>query len=124
MTVTEHELIARERDWMEAVQRKDLATLERIVAADYVYAASGQGRWSRERWMKTVPVYDIHRFAFLDIDVRDYGDVVVVLSRYEQEATVAGVLRSGEFLLTDVWVRREDRWQVVTRSSIVMACPP
>lgn len=123
MTAVEEELIAREQEWMEVVRRKDLAALEQILAPEYVYTASGQGRWPRERWMETVPIYDIRHFAFHEVDVHAYGDVAVVLSRYEQKASVAGAQRSGEFLLTDVWVRRNDAWQVVTRSSI-MALEP
>lgn len=120
MTTSKQELIDREREWMEAGKRKDMAALERIVGADYVYTASGHGRQSRERWMEIVAVYDLERFSFLDVDVRLYGDVAVVLSRYEQQATVSGARRSGEFLITDVWVRREGEWQVVARSSILL----
>ncbi len=116
----EQELIALEQEWMDAVRRKDIAALEQIVGPDYAYTASGQGRWSRQRWMETVAIYDIHHFEFSEIDVRLYGDVAVVLSSYRQEASVAGERRSGDFLITDVWHQQEDRWQVVARSSILM----
>ena len=106
MTAAEQELITLEREWLEAIQRNDFARLERLVGPDYAYTASGHGRWTRERWMRTVAVYDIHDFAFTDVDVRLFSDVAVVLSRLQMTATVAGSTRSGEFLLTDVWVRR------------------
>lgn len=114
------DLIDREHAWMDAVQRKDVSELEQILASEYVYTASGQGWWTRQRWLDTVAIYDIHRFSFVDVDVRAYGDVGVVLSRYHQEALVNGEHRSGEFLLTDVWVKRDGRWQVVARSSILV----
>ncbi len=120
MTTVEQDLIALEQEWMDAVRRKDTAALDRIVGPEYAYTASGQGRWSRQRWMETVPIYDIHRFEFGEIDVRVYGDVPVVLSSYGQEASVAGERRSGDFLITDVWYQRDARWQVVARSSILM----
>lgn len=120
MTTPEQQLTALEQEWMEAIQRKDVESLERIVGADYTYTASGQGRWSRQRWMETLAVYDIHDFAFVNVDVRAYGEVAVVLVHLRQTATVAGAARSGEFLLTDVWVLRDARWQVVARSSILM----
>ncbi len=120
MTTAEHELIARERAWMEAVQRKDRTALEDILAPDYTYTASGQGRWSRQRWLDTLSIYDIHHFEFVAVDVRPYGNVAVVLSQYRQDGAVGGVVRSGEFLFTDVWVRRDGVWQVVARSSILM----
>jgi hypothetical protein len=56
------------------------------------------------------------RFA----DVRLYGDIAVVLPHYRQTALVNGVPRSGEFLITDVWVKRNGTWQVVARSSIMI----
>jgi len=120
MKSIEHDLIAREREWMEAVQRKDIGALDLILAHEYAYTASGHGRWSRQRWMETLPTYDIHHFEMIEVDVRDYGEVAVVLSHYRQEASVAGTRRSGDFLITDVWVERDGRWQVVTRSSILM----
>ncbi len=120
MATTEHELIARERTWMAAVQRKDLPALEGILAPEYTYTASGQGRWSRQQWLETVAIYDIYRFEFVEVDVRPYGHVAVVLSHYRQDGAVSGVPRSGEFLITDVWVRHDGVWQVVARSSILL----
>lgn len=120
MTTTEQDLTRLEHAWMEAVQRKDTEALERILAPEYAYTASSQGRWSRQGWLETVAIYDIHRFEFVEVDVRPYGDVAVVLSRYRQDASVGGAPRSGEFLITDVWVRRAESWQVVARSSILL----
>lgn len=107
-----------ESAWMEAVQRKDHMALARILAPEYTYTAGGQGRWSRQQWLDTVAIYDINRFEFLEVDVRRYGDVAVVLSRYWQDGIVSGVPRSGEFLITDVWVMHDGSCQVVARSSI------
>jgi ketosteroid isomerase-like protein len=119
MTAAQDALTALEHEWMEAVQRNDLDALERILAPEFTYTASGHGRWPRQRWMDTVPDYDIHRFRLHDINIRLYNEIAVILSRCELEADVAGVPRAGEFLLTDVWVRRDGRWQVTTRSSIM-----
>lgn len=110
--------------WMMAVQKKDLADLQQILAAEFIYTASGQGRWSRQQWLDTVAIYDIERFTFTEIEVQPYGDVAVTLSRYEQDAIVNGAPRSGQFLITDVWILRDGAWQVVARSSILNAIPP
>lgn len=116
----DHEFRTLEEAWMRAVQRKDLLALDAMLAPDYVYTASGQGRWSRQQWLETVAVYDLNHFTFLDVETRLYGDVAVVLARYRQEARVAGAVRGGDFLITDVWVNRDGRWQVAARSSIMM----
>jgi ketosteroid isomerase-like protein len=43
------------------------------------------------------------------------GDVVVAHGRVNQRATAEGREWHGTFLVTDVWVRRDGRWQLVAR---------
>lgn len=108
--------------WMEAVQRRDEATLARLIAPDFTYQATGMGRMTREEWLGAArSAYEIVTFAYDDILIRRYGDTAVMQSRYRQEATYQGTSRSGELLLTDVWVRRESEWQVVARQSSFIA---
>jgi hypothetical protein len=77
-----------------------------------------QGRWSRQGWLAAVAIYDIHHFELHAIDVRAYGEVAIALIEYWQEANVSGAVCSGSCQITDVWVQRDGRWQVVARSSI------
>jgi hypothetical protein len=44
--------------------------------------------------------------------------MAVAFPHYQQTALLDGEPRSGDFLITDVWARREGNWQVVARSSI------
>ncbi len=113
------QLAQRYVQWMEAIRQKDLATCEQILAEEYTYTASGQGRYSRQGWLDAVFRYDLEQFDFRDIDVRHYGDLAVCIVHYQQEASFNGAARSGAFLITDVWVKRDGRWQVVARSSIL-----
>jgi len=112
-------LIALEQAWLEAIQRKDAEALARIIGHDYVYTATGHGRRTRQEWMEAVPLYDIHEFTIVSADVRIYSDTAVVLLHVQQTATFGGATRSGNFLITDVWSKRDGAWQVVARSSIL-----
>jgi ketosteroid isomerase-like protein len=123
MTDIAHDLAALERQWMEAVKLNDFAALEQILGDEYVYTATGQGRWSRQGWLDTVAVYDLHSIEYTELDVREYGDVAVVIASANLSATVAGEPRNGTVLLTDTWVRRDGRWQVVARSSVLAPSP-
>jgi hypothetical protein len=118
MDTTQDDWRALYHRWMRAVQEKEMQMLDGILAAEYVYTASGQGRFTREGWLRAVPAYDLESFSFPSIDMRPYGDVAVAIVEYRQEAIYQGARRSGNFLITDVWIYRDDRWQVVTRSSI------
>lgn len=117
---SEQEVIDLTQAWMEAVQRKDTETLERILAPEYTYMASGQGKLSRDEWLDLLRIYDLHGFEFVETDIRRYADVAIVMSRYRQTASVGGVPRTGEFLITDVWTIQEGSWRVVARSSILL----
>lgn len=119
MSNPEQELVELERSWLEAVQRDDYAALERIVGKEYAYAATGQGRHTRESWMATVPDYVVHDFKIGSTDARVYGDAAVVLLDVHLSATVHGAPRQGDFIITDTWIKRDGRWQVVARSSIL-----
>src|SRR5947209_410870 len=119
MDTTEQTLTALYHRWMQAVKDKDLPALQPILAEEYIYTASGQGRFSREQWLGAVAVYDVETFSFPSIAVRRYGDMAVAIIRYVQEGVYRGERRGGDFLITDVWVHRDGRWQVVARSSIL-----
>jgi ketosteroid isomerase-like protein len=53
----------------------------------------------------------------VESDIQVYGDTAISNSRYRQKATYKEQAVSGVFYLTDVWVKRDGRWQVVTRHS-------
>lgn len=119
---TEAELVALEHEWVQAILDNDMEKLGLIVAQEYTLAANnfpgGKTRLSRQEWMATVPAYEVHSYEFADVVVNEYEDAAVVLADLELRATVRGEDRSGGFAVTDVWVRRDGRWQVVARSSI------
>ena len=119
MNSVSQEFLRLYHEWMDAVRTRDMSSLDRVLAAEYVYTATGQGRVDRQRWLQMVSIYDLQTFEFTHVDVRQYGEVAVALCEYRQTGTVAGEPRSGNFLITDVWVQRDSRWQVVARSSIL-----
>lgn len=111
-------LTAREQEWMSAILARDLPRLETMLAPEFTYTASNHGRRNRQEWMDAIAHYDFDDLALLDTTVAEYGQVAVVHARIRQHATLAGQARVGVFLITDVWVCRDDRWQIVSRSSI------
>ncbi len=116
------ELIDLEHEWLQAISRDDMEKLESIVGHEYTLTANGfpggRTRISRQEWMATVPAYEVHSYELGNIVVKDYDDAAVVFADFDLQATVRGEDRSGAFAVTDVWVRRDGRWQVVARSSI------
>jgi len=106
-----------ETQWMTAWKNKDIATVQKLLADDFTLTSSlsNGGLVDKEDWIAKLAIYDCKAFHFDKIKVRVYGDTAVVNSWFHQEATANGKDWSGDFLITDVWVMKADRWQVVTR---------
>ena len=115
-----HELTRLEHDLMEAVQRHDTERLEGLIGREFkLVGRTGRG-WSREDWLeKAAGPYEIDDFAFEEIDLDVFGDTAILHSRYRQTARLDGADLSHTFVLTDVWVRRNARWQLVHRHSTI-----
>lgn len=111
----EHELIDLSHEWMRAAQAQDRGRLDGILAREFTIVGA-VGDLGREAWLERVnESYAIDEFSYDEIDVEVYGDTAVLTSRYRQTASLDGRDLSGSYLVTDVWVRRDARWQVVRR---------
>jgi ketosteroid isomerase-like protein len=116
--VSEEELFELEVEFMEAVKRRDISYLDGVLGENFVLTTGRPGAEvrSREEWLEvTWNRYRIESFEFEWLRVEAYGDAAVVRSRYRQSATMDDQDRSSAYLMTDVWIRREGVWQLVTR---------
>jgi ketosteroid isomerase-like protein len=107
-----------EHQWIESVKERDLENLERILGEEFTLTTGRPGNEvrSREEYLEIVRNrYVIESFEFTELEVRTYGHVAVVRSRYRQAGSMDGEDRNQKYLMTDVWVRRGGRWQAVTR---------
>jgi hypothetical protein len=112
------ELPSLERELAEAVKARDIPLLERHLGQEFTLTTGRPGAEvrSRSEWLDvTRDDYVVDSFDFDDLVVQAYGDFAVVRSRYRQAGSMAAQDRSGAYLMTDAWVRRDERWQLVAR---------
>lgn len=117
------EIQEAQKHWMEAAIRKDEPVLRQILADEYHLIAGRLGFVDKDGWLAMGSEYTIKEFEYLESDIHVYGTTAVSNSRYRQEATYMGEDLSELFYLTDVWVKRDGRWQVVTRHSSIAEAP-
>jgi ketosteroid isomerase-like protein len=118
MSDDEAALIALANDWMAAWQRDDRARIEEILAPEFTLISSRTDRIvERAEWIALLDQVRNDWFAYEDVRVDVFGDAAVVRSRMSQRATVGDQPWDATFMLTDVWIRRDGRWQVVARHS-------
>jgi ketosteroid isomerase-like protein len=104
--------------WAEAVRDRDIRYLERLLAPEFTLTTGRRPSpiRGREEYLEiTESRYVVEEFEFERVDVLDYGDAAVVRSRYRQRGSIDGEDRSQTFLITDVFVYRDDRWLAVAR---------
>ncbi len=116
ISTIEAEVRAASAAWSEIIMKRDVAGADRALGAEYSLMAPGIGEMPRAEWLASLPEYVIASYEFTDVKIHVYGETTAVMrSRYRQTATVFGKDRSGAMLVTDVWVKRDGRWQVVAR---------
>ena len=117
------ELAKLEVEWMARMQARDMERLEQLVAEGFRFTAIhlDPEPMTREQWMGAAREgYTIVSFAFESMDIDLFGDTSVIHARYSQVASFEATNLSNVFQLTDVWARRDGRWQVVARHSSIM----
>lgn len=114
------ELIALQDEWMAAWLRGDGDRLAEIIADEFTLTSARSDQLvDKQRWLALATSGRVvgKSFEYRDFVVNVFGDAAVVKSRMDQVASVDGKPWNETFMLTDVWVRRAGRWQVVARHS-------
>lgn len=118
MSDEEQTLIDLENAWMDAWRRLDYEHLDEILAPEFTLTSARSDRLvDRAEWLRLLDQVRATSFEYSDFFVQVFGDAAVVKSRLTQVATVGDQPWNATFMLTDVWVRRDGRWQVVARHS-------
>jgi ketosteroid isomerase-like protein len=108
-----------EKQWADAVVKQDAVALERIVADDIVEVDPTGQVQTKAQDLADVKSgeYKLESFSFGDMKVRVFGNVAVVNGPYAIKGTYKGKDISGEGRFTDVFVKRQGRWQCVSTQS-------
>jgi ketosteroid isomerase-like protein len=109
------ELVGLSHELVRAVQERDTDRLDSLLADEFTLDGAA-GVLARDELLDAAGgAYEIEEFSYLEIDPEVFGNTAVVVSRYRQAARFGGRDASGELRVTDVWIRREGRWQIVRR---------
>jgi ketosteroid isomerase-like protein len=119
--VADCELIsALESEWRDALLSRDIEKLRALIHPRFVLIGSrsaGPFTINREEWLSAVQQRQIVSIA---LDIREavvFEDVMIGTIDARWKVKYLGGEIEDCVLLTDVWVRDEDRWQVVRRHS-------
>src|ERR1700747_1266965 len=118
----EQSLMQMEREWVDAAQKKDADTLNRILADDWV----GQGPTGTVTKAQALAELKsgeskLESITFGDMKVRVFEDTAVVAGTDDEKSSYKGKDTSGHYTWTDVFVKRQGKWQAVASQSTRIA---
>ena len=114
-TKAEHEILQVELAWNRALEQGDAAALDRIWAKEFLDTSFDGTVTTKEEDLTSVASGDLvyQSSKVRDLVIHVYGKSAVVTGHWTAVGQFKGVDVSGEFRYTDVYVRREGRWQAV-----------
>jgi ketosteroid isomerase-like protein len=124
-SATEQALLQLEREWEQANAKNDTAALDRLLAPEFVSTDSDGRLTTRAEMFARRKSGQVKFTVFTqdDYQVRVIGDTAIVTGRSTIKGTRDGKDWSGQERWTDVFVRRNGRWQAIATHSSRIAAP-
>ena len=116
----EQTIVQMEKDLLQANIKKDAAALDRMVADDFVVIDfTGRTITKAEALKDLKDGASVTQSAeFGPLKVRVYGDTAIVNGSDTEKSTYKGKDSTGTYVWTDVFVKRNGRWQLVTSQNV------
>lgn len=102
-----------EQDWVKAIVAKDTATVDRLLAEDFIGTTSDV-QYGKVEALEDVKTGTHETLELKNIMVRAYGDAVVVTMDQTEKSRHGKQDFSGHYLFTDVWVKQAGQWHAVS----------
>ena len=115
-----------EHDWGVAFERRDMATLDRLMADEYILTDPlGHVRNKTETLEAiTTNEVDFESTQSDDVNVTIYGDTAVVTGRSTFRGRYKGWSMAGSYQYTDVLVKRNGSWRAVSSHITALGTGP
>jgi ketosteroid isomerase-like protein len=115
----EQALYQLERDWAAASLTKDTAVVDKFLASEFTANWNGQIQNKKQvlAEMKASPA-KIESGANSEMKALVFGDTAIVMGLYVEKSTTGGKDSSARHRYTEVYVKRDGRWQCVTQYGV------
>lgn len=124
--ITVQEILDLEEQLRQAEMRVDRVALDAFFADEIMVTApigivADKAMCTSE--FERAAAVKIEKYDKEDINVRVFGDTAVTSYRVDARAEHEGTLIDQQFRMTNVWLKREGRWQVVARHTATIEKP-
>jgi ketosteroid isomerase-like protein len=108
-------ILALEAKWNEAYKRNDLATMNSLLAEDFMITVEDGTTYSKSGYIAIAGngATRIEISEMSNLKVNLHGNVAVVTGAYHERGTLNGKPYEYHDRLTDVWMNSDGKWQVI-----------
>jgi ketosteroid isomerase-like protein len=108
-----------ERQWAEAVASGDTAVIDRILADDFVGVDTDGSHYNKAKAVADTrqPPKELLSNHLNEVKIRFYGDAAIAQGNESWERR-SEIPKRGRFVLTDTWIRRNGKWQIVAAEDL------
>lgn len=108
-----------DRKWADATMHADATALNDLLADDLTYTHTGGNTQTKAEFIVSLREKKIRydSIEFEDANARVYGNTAVITSRVHVKVTVDGRDVTLHPCFLHVWVKRNDRWQLVAHQA-------
>ena len=119
MLSTQQILEQLERDWVEALQRNDVAFVDSVLAPEFVATYGDGSRGDRKRELQLVEEFNqqVDKWTVGEFTVKVFGDTAVVWFTQRMIGPVQGKPTEIVMRYMDVFVNRDGTWLCVGSQS-------
>ena len=102
------------------VKTHDTTALKQILANEFQLSGPRfPGAVRRIQWLSNIPDYSLDSSAINNVSVTNLGEIAIFrsLQHFFNQYVRGNPSSFNECWITDLWIKRNDRWQLVTRLS-------
>jgi ketosteroid isomerase-like protein len=112
---TSAKIVALENKLNDAYKRGDAATMESLLADDFIITVEDGSTYSKSGYLAHTADAELHVqiSEMIDLKVRMQGNVAIVTGAYHEKGTSKGRAYESRDRLTDVWFKTGNAWQVI-----------
>jgi ketosteroid isomerase-like protein len=112
-SIVEQQLIKLKDGWNNALTKGDAAALDPLLTDDYMETYPHGEFENKTQCLADLKAHDLHIISAVNdqYKVRVYGDAAVVNYRAVVKGDFKGADISGQYRVTDTWIKRAGQWQ-------------
>jgi ketosteroid isomerase-like protein len=112
--------------WVAAEIAGDTGALETIVTDDFRLVGPFGFVLDKDQWLDRYRSGDLVTtdLTWHDVDIRVYDDTAVAIGTQTQKAAYKGSPINGDFRISHVFIRRDERWSIAAIQLSLTTPPP